>query len=169
MARHGVAGTPAPAIGARDTAHDDDTAISLVLGRCIQIIAFTGCLGHGRWCVFEGKEGRHGVGFEAFLQVGRGGGVDGGWAEEAGGADPDVEAAPGIESLVDEGESVLFRGDGVGVVDNFGIWVRFGEVGGEAGRGGVQGAGVDAGGAMGCIVAGVSAVSMISQFSKRCW
>jgi hypothetical protein len=49
--------------------------------------------------------------------------VDGGGAEEAGAGGPYVEAAPGVEDVVDEGECVFLGGDFVGVPDDFCIWV----------------------------------------------
>ena len=100
---HGEAGAPAAAVGAGGAADHDDAAVLAVLGRGVGVVALGRGLGHGVWGVLEGEEGGHGVGFEAFLEVFRGGGVDGGGAEEARGADPDVEAAPGVEGFVDEG------------------------------------------------------------------
>ena len=87
-------------------------------------------------CIFQSKEWGEGVRFETFLQVGGCGAVDGRWTEQARRADPDVETAKGVEGFVDEGEGVVFGGDGVGVVDYAGFGVEFGEGGLEAGRGG---------------------------------
>src|SRR5436305_11188536 len=97
MAGHGVARAPASTVRARRTAYDYDAAIPLVLGRRVRIVTLVCCLGHCGRRVLEGKEGCHGVGFEAMLQICRCRGVDGRWAEEARRADPDVKAAPGIE------------------------------------------------------------------------
>jgi hypothetical protein len=134
MAGHGVARAPAPAVRTRCTTHDDNAAVSLVLGRRVRVVSLARGLGHRRRGVFEREEGGHGVCFEAFLQVGGRGGIDGRGAEEAGRADPDVKATPGVKRFVDECEGVLFRGDGVRVVDHLGVGVCFGEVGGEARR-----------------------------------
>lgn len=46
-----------------------------------------------------------------------------GGTEEAGGGGPDVEAAPGVEDVVDEGEGGFFRGGVVGVAYDFRVWV----------------------------------------------
>lgn len=75
------------------------------------------------------------MGLEAALQVGRGGVVDGGRAEEARGAHPDVEATEGVEELVEQGYGVFFVGDVEGVGDELGVWVCGGEGLGEGGVG----------------------------------
>jgi len=78
---------------------------------------------HGGGCVFECEEGGHGVCGEGGEEVVWAGGGDAGGAEEAGGGGPDVEAAPGVEDVVDEAEGVFFRGDFVRVADDFCVWV----------------------------------------------
>lgn len=151
---HGEAGAPAAAVGAGGAGDDDDGAVGAIFGRGVGVVAFWCCFGHGVGDVFEGEEGGHGVGFEALLEVGGGGEFDAGGAEEAGIADPDVETAPRVEGFVDEGQGVGFGGDGVGVVDDFGVGVEFGEGVGEAGGLRDLRAGVDArcamGGEFGC-------------------
>ncbi len=150
MRRHGEAGAPAAAVGAGGAADHHDAAVFTVLGRGVGIAALGRRLGHGGGRVFEGEEGGHRVGLEAFLQVFRRGGVDGGRAQEAGRADPDVEPAPGVEGFVDEGQRVRFRRDRVGVVDYFRVGVDGREGGGEAGGLLRLRARVDAGCAVGC-------------------
>lgn len=53
----------------------------------------------------------------------RSGGGDGRGAEKAGGRGPYVEAAPGVEDVVNEGESRFFRGGVVGVADDLSVRV----------------------------------------------
>ena len=55
------------------------------------------------------------------MQVGRGGKVNGGRAEEAGGADPNVETTPGVEDVVDKGEGGFLRRGEEGVGNDFGV------------------------------------------------
>lgn len=90
--------------------------------------------------MLEREEGREGVRVEAGLRDGRRGVVDGGRAEEARGADPDVEAAEGGEDLVDEDEGFVFGGGREGVGDEL-----CGGDGGGEGRVGVGGDGFVAG------------------------
>lgn len=77
--------------------------------------------------------------------VGRGV-VDGGGAEEGGGADPDVEPAEGGEGLVDEEERGVFGGDVEGVGDELGVGVGCGE---RAAQGGEE---IGVGGFVACCV-----------------
>lgn len=131
MRTHGVARTPATPVRARRAAHDDDTPVPPILRRRVGVAAFARRLGHGGWGVLEREEGRHGVRLEASLQVRGCRGVDGRWAQETGGADPDVETAPGVEDVVDEREGVGFRSDVVGVSDHFRVRVQLGHFGGD--------------------------------------
>lgn len=147
VGRHGVAGAPAPAVGRRHAADDDDAAVALRLGRGVGVGLLLGqLLGHGGRGVLEGEEGRHRVRLEAALQIVRGGVVDRGRAEQARRAHPDIEAAEGVEDLVDEGDGVFFFGNVEGVGDELGLRVVFGDGGGE----GLVGVCVWAGGSVTC-------------------
>ena len=65
---HGVAWSPASAVGARDGTDHDDASVLLVLGGCVGIVAL-GCgqFGHGGGRIFQREEGRHAICLEAFL------------------------------------------------------------------------------------------------------
>lgn len=117
--------------------HHHDAPVALVLLLRVGIVALAAQLPHGRRGVLKREEGGEAVRLEAFLQVGGGGGVDGWRAQETGGADPDVEAAPGVEDVVDEGQGVLLVGGG----ERVGDYLR----GGGEGRGSGVTRGVGAG------------------------
>lgn len=127
VAAHGIAWAPAPAVGASCAAHDNDAAVALILGCGVGIVTLRGCLLHRVWRVLQREERREAVCFEAFLQVARRREVDGRRAEEAGRAHPDIETAPSVESLVDQCQRILLRGDRVGIVDYFGVGVQLWE------------------------------------------
>jgi len=126
MGRHGVAGSPASSISRRYATDDDDTAIFLRLGRGVGVRLLLCKLPHGRGRVLEREEGGHGVRLEASLEVGWGGIVDRRWPEQAGRADPDVEAAKGVQDLVDEHDRFLLLCDVKGIRDDLGMRVVLG-------------------------------------------
>ena len=137
---------PAAAVGAGDRGNHDDGTVRGVFGRGVGIAPLGRGFLHSSGGVLEREESRHGVCFECVEEVARAGSGYAWGAEEAGGGGPDVEAAPGVEHVVDEGEGVFFRVDFVRVADDFGVRVLgvdgFGELG--VGFGGGGGACVDA-------------------------
>ena len=138
MTAHGEAGTPAPSICSRHTPHNDDAAIALILHTRVRIISPAAGLFHCRWRILERKEWRQRVRLEAFLQVGRRCEIDCGRTEYSGIADPDVEAAPAVKHVVDEGEGGGFIGGVEGVGDKFCIGCSFRKGGDELVRSRVE-------------------------------
>lgn len=80
-------------VSASHAADDNDTAVLLVFRSRVGIVALARRLGHGRRAILQREERRHAVGFEAFLQIGRCGCLDGWRTEEARGTYPNIEAA----------------------------------------------------------------------------
>lgn len=131
--------TPIPP---RHTPHHHNTPIPHILNLRIRIIPLLAQFAHRGRRILEREKRPVRVGLEAFGQIGRGRVGDGGGAQEPGTADPDVESAPGVEDVVDEGEGAVFGRGGEGVGDYFCV----GGGGGEGGRGGgVWGTGCEGG------------------------
>nr|POF12885.1 hypothetical protein CFP56_10035 [Quercus suber] len=115
-------------------------------------VPLRGGLGHGGRGVFKREERRHAVRLEASRQVARCGFGDGGWAEEAGAGDVDVQTSIAVEDVVDELERVFFVGEIKRAADDLGGRILCVDLRGQGAviigwRGGTC---VDDGGAVGC-------------------